>query len=88
MNEVKQNMQKTQVYITIAIIAVVAIIIVASSSFYVVDIKSQCIITQFGKPKKVVTEPGLKMKTPFIQKRKYLTLKTIAEFEDKRKKLE
>ena len=77
MNEVKQNMQKTQVYITIAIIAVVAIIIVASSSFYVVDIKSQCIITQFGKPKKVVTEPGLKMKTPFIQKTKYFEKRII-----------
>ncbi len=36
MNEMKQ---KAQVYITIAIIAVVAIIIIASSSFYVVDIK-------------------------------------------------
>ena len=63
-----ETKQKRQAYITIAIIAVVAIIILASSSFYVVDIKSQCVITEFGKPKKVVTEPGLKVKTPFIQK--------------------
>ena len=77
MNEVKQKMQKAQVYITIAIIAVVAIIIIASSSFYVVDIKSQCVITEFGKPKKVVTEPGLKVKTPFIQKTKYFEKRII-----------
>ena len=63
--------QTAQVYIIIAIIAVVAIIIVASNSFYVVDIKSQCVITQFGRPVKVVTKPGLNMKTPFVQKVRY-----------------
>jgi len=77
MNEVKQKMQKAQVCITIGIIAVVAIIIIAGSSFYVVDIKSQCVITEFGKPKKVVTEPGLKVKTPFIQKTKYFEKRII-----------
>ena len=46
--------QKAQAYITIAIIAAVAMIIIVSSSFYVVDIKSQCVITQFGRPVKVV----------------------------------
>ncbi|MHC4307844.1 MAG: protease modulator HflC [Planctomycetota bacterium] len=74
MNEIKQ---KAQVYITVAIIAVVAIIILTSSSFYVVDIKSQCVITEFGKPKKVVTEPGLKVKTPFIQKAKFFEKRII-----------
>ncbi|MHC4270359.1 MAG: protease modulator HflC [Planctomycetota bacterium] len=74
MNEMKQ---KAQVYITVAIIAVVAIIIITSSSFYVVDIKSQCVITEFGKPKKIVTEPGLKVKTPFIQKTKYFEKRII-----------
>ena len=74
MNEIKQ---KAQVYITVAIIAVVAIIILTSSSFYVVDIKSQCVITEFGKPKKIVTEPGLKVKTPFIQKAKFFEKRII-----------
>lgn len=69
--------QKAQVYVTIAIIAVVAIIIVASSSLYVVDIKSQCVITQFGRPIKVVNEPGLKFKTPFIQKAKFFEKRII-----------
>jgi membrane protease subunit HflC len=63
--------QTAQIYIIIAIIAVVAIIIVASNAFYVVDIKSQCVITQFGRPVKVVTKPGLNMKTPFVQKVRY-----------------
>ncbi len=74
MNEMKQ---KAQVYITIAIIAVVAIIIIASSSFFVVDIKSQCVITQFGRPVKVVKKPGLKVKTPFIQKTKFFEKRII-----------
>ena len=74
MNEMKQ---KAQVYITIAIIAVVAIIILASSSFYVVDIKSQCVITQFGRPVKIVQQPGLKVKTPFIQKVKFFEKRII-----------
>lgn len=69
--------QKAQVSITIAIISIVAIIIIASSSLYVVDIKSQCVITQFGRPVKVVREPGLKVKTPFIQKVKYFEKRII-----------
>ena len=69
--------QNTQAFITIAIIAVVAIIIIASSSFYVVDIKSQCVITQFGRPVKIVQQPGLKIKTPFIQKAKFFEKRII-----------
>ncbi len=69
--------EKAQAYITIAIIAVVAIIIIVSSSFYMVDIKSQCVITQFGRPVKVVKEPGLKFKTPFIQKAKFFEKRII-----------
>ena len=69
--------QKAQLYITIAIIAIVAVIIIASNSFYVVDIKSQCVITQFGRPIKVVKKPGLKIKTPFIQKKVYFEKRVI-----------
>ncbi len=60
--------QTAQVFIIIAIIAVVAIIIVASNAFYVIDIKSQGVITQFGRPVKVVTKPGLNIKTPLFKK--------------------
>ncbi len=69
--------QKSQAIITLSIIAVVAIIIIASSAFYVVDIKSQCVITQFGRPVKVVQTPGLKVKTPFIQKAKFFEKRII-----------
>ncbi len=74
MNEMKP---KAQAYIIIAVIVVVGIIILASSSFFVVDIKSQCVITQFGRPVKVVQQPGLKIKTPFIQKVKYFEKRII-----------
>ena len=71
---------KAQLYIIMAIISIVAIIILASATFYVVDIKSQAVITQFGKPVKVVTEPGLNTKTPFVQKVRYFE-KRIMEWD-------
>ena len=71
---------KAQIYIIIVIISIVAIIILASATFYVVDIKSQAVITQFGKPVKVVTEPGLNTKTPFVQKVRYFE-KRIMEWD-------
>jgi len=71
---------KAQIYIIIAIISIVAIIILASATFYVVDIKSQAVITQFGKPVKVVTDPGLNAKTPFVQKVRYFE-KRIMEWD-------
>ncbi len=71
---------KAQIYVIIAIISIVAIIILASATFYVVDIKTQAVVTQFGKPVKIVTEPGLNTKTPFIQKVKYFE-KRIVEWD-------
>ncbi len=55
------------------IVLIVAIIIggiiVLSQSIYVVNEQQQVVITQFGKPiGDAVTEPGLKIKTPFVQK--------------------
>ena len=72
--------QTVQVYILIAVISVVAIIIIASNFFYVVDVKSQCVITQFGRPVKVVKTAGLNIKTPFIQKVRYFE-KRIMEWD-------
>lgn len=37
------------------------------STLYTVDETNQAVITQFGKPVRVVKEPGLHVKTPFIQ---------------------
>jgi membrane protease subunit HflC len=71
---------KAQIYIIIGIISIVAILILGSATLYVVDIKTQALITQFGRPVKVVTEPGLNAKTPFIQKVKYFE-KRIMEWD-------
>lgn len=50
------------------IVVLVLLVMVALDGFYVVDETEQVIITQFGDPVgKEVTEPGLKLKIPFIQ---------------------
>ena len=61
-------MQRTNKAIPL-IALLVAGIIVAFQSFYVLDETKQAVITQFGKPiGDAVTEPGLKVKVPFLQK--------------------
>ncbi len=48
--------------------AVAAIVLfVVANSFYVVSQAEQAIVLQFGEPVRVVKEPGLKFKIPFIQ---------------------
>ena len=58
-------MIKTKWIIT-GIIALAALIILAAA-FYTVDQREQVVITQFGEPIRVVKDPGLHIKTPFIQ---------------------
>ena len=62
-------MKKTIIIITI--IAVAAVLICLKASLYVVDVRLQAVITQFGKPTRTVTEPGLYVKSPFIQEVRY-----------------
>ena len=53
----------------LAILAVLALFVVLSSSLYTINERQQAIITQFGKPiGEPITEAGLRLKTPFIQK--------------------
>jgi len=53
--------------ILLVVLALLAILL--TNSFYTVDETEQVIITQFGAPVgAAITEPGLKMKIPFIQK--------------------
>ena len=47
---------------------VVVLLFVAANSLYVVAQTEQAIVLQFGEPMRVVKEPGLKLKVPFIQK--------------------
>lgn len=48
--------------------ALAAVLIVAASSLYILNQTEQAIVLQFGEPMRVVKEPGLKFKVPFIQK--------------------
>ena len=55
--------------IFVYILLLIGIIILVTQSAYVVNETEQVVITQFGKPvRDAVVEPGLKFKTPFIQK--------------------
>lgn len=55
---------KSKVFLTV--VAIIVFLIVGNS-VYVVNQAEQAIVLQFGEPMRVVTEPGLKFKTPFIQ---------------------
>ncbi len=45
----------------------VAAVIVGSSALFTVHQANQALVLQFGEPRKVITEPGLHVKLPFIQ---------------------
>ena len=52
----------------IAVIAVLVVLfIVVDSSLFTVDQNEQVLITQFGQPVRVIKDPGLHTKTPFVQ---------------------
>lgn len=53
--------------LTFSVFILAVIIAIGASSLYTVHETDQVIIVQFGNPVKVVREPGLHVKTPFIQ---------------------
>lgn len=56
----------------VAVVVALAVLIVSSSTFYVVDETQQVIITQFGAPVgAAIAEPGIHAKVPFIQVANY-----------------
>jgi membrane protease subunit HflC len=58
----------------IGVVAVVVLIVIAilGGAFYVVDERQQVVITRFGEPiGEPKTEPGLRVKAPFIDKANY-----------------
>lgn len=57
---------KTNVLTAVAVLAV-AVVIVFSSSVFTVDQRQQAIVLQFGKRVRIVENPGLQFKVPFIQ---------------------
>lgn len=54
---------------SLAIIGVVVIVVavVLSGTLFVVDQREQALVLQLGDPKRVVNEPGLQFKVPFIE---------------------
>ncbi|HUB14742.1 MAG TPA: protease modulator HflC [Acetobacteraceae bacterium] len=52
----------------IALIALaIVLLVLADSSLFIVDQTQQMLITQFGDPIRVITQPGLHVKKPFVQ---------------------
>jgi len=53
----------------LAVIGVVLVVagILAMSSFFIVDQTEQALVLQFGQPRRVIREPGLWVKRPFVE---------------------
>ena len=57
-------MSKLKIFL-IVIIVIAAFVL--ANTLYVVNQAEQAIVLQFGEPVRLVKDPGLKMKVPFIQ---------------------
>jgi membrane protease subunit HflC len=51
----------------IGAVAAVLLVVLAGASLFTVSQTEQVLITQFGQPVRVITQPGLHVKTPFVQ---------------------
>ncbi|KZD09982.1 protease modulator HflC [Oceanibaculum pacificum] len=56
---------------------VILIGVVATSALFVVEQTQQALVLQLGEPKRVVKEPGLHVKIPFIQNVEYFELRVL-----------
>lgn len=52
---------------TALLVLVGAALVTLLSTAFTVDEREQALVLQFGEPRAVITEPGLKFKIPFIQ---------------------
>ncbi|MCX7845182.1 MAG: SPFH domain-containing protein, partial [Dictyoglomaceae bacterium] len=66
-------------YIIPVVILLILIFIIVTSTI-VVDVTKQAIVMEFGKPIRVIKEPGLYFKKPFIQEVVYFE-KRILEYD-------
>ena len=57
---------KKSIGLVVGILAAIMIVITMSAAF-IVDQREQVLVLQFGDPKRVIQEPGLNFKIPFIQ---------------------
>ena len=61
---------KQNLFIGIAVVLVL-LVVLGASPFFILDLTQTAIVVQLGKPKRTVTEPGLKFKVPFVQEVRY-----------------
>jgi modulator of FtsH protease HflC len=57
--------------------AVAVLVIIAASALFTVHQTQQALVLQFGNPKRIVTEPGLHVKLPFIQNAIYIDRRVL-----------
>jgi membrane protease subunit HflC len=49
------------------VVAIMVLMLLGASPFFVVDVTQTAIVIQLGKPVRTITEPGLRVKLPFVQ---------------------
>lgn len=59
---------KKPIFGCLTFVVVLAVFLIASGAVFTVNETEQVVITEFGKAKVTITEPGLNFKIPFIQK--------------------
>ncbi|MEX1036605.1 MAG: protease modulator HflC [Sneathiella sp.] len=64
--------------VTILVVLLVAIGVVAASSLFTVHQTQQAIVMQFGNPQRVIQEPGLNFKLPFVQDVVYVDKRVLS----------
>ena len=47
---------------------VVLVLVLVTTCFFTVDVTEMAVVTQFGNPVSVITEPGLRLKVPFVHR--------------------
>lgn len=57
--------------VVLGVIAAVVILLVLSGSFFTVQQTQQALVLRLGNPKRVITDPGLQMKIPFLESAYY-----------------
>jgi modulator of FtsH protease HflC len=65
-------------------VVVAVVIVVLMSALFAVHQTQQALVLQFGEPKRVVTEPGLHFKLPFIQNAIYIDRRVLDHDADAR----
>lgn len=74
--------------ITLWILGLIALVIIISlnSAGYIIDEREQVVITQFGRPIKLIKKHGLHLKIPFIQEVNYFPIQ-ILEWDGKQEQI-